>query len=413
MTTFLLYIARVGLYLTLLYAFYLLVMRRTTFFRLNRVLLMTGSYLCLILPLIRLRTVAVAITAVTSPVLVAAGQEEQFASTASFPWQAVLLGIYATGMVVTLALYGLSALKIRRLIRKGTQTKQDGCRLVVLEENIPSFSWGRTIVMNRQDLAENPAVFDHERMHVKCRHSLDLILFLPLQLLFWWNPLVWICREELRLLHEYEADAGVLKKGIDATQYQLLLVRKAVGDHHFSLASGFQHAHLKNRIAMMLSNSSSRRMRWSYLVLVPVLLAFMFACNPTKKNVARDVTNSKTEAVTEEVPVDDQEPLPMELLSKKPSFNGEENGFAIWVNSHLQYPEQAKKEKLEGRVVLQFTIGSDGAVRDVKVLKSAHEVLDAEAIRVVSASPKWEPGYNADGKAVPVTYCFPVIYKLK
>ena len=435
MSPTLLYIARAGLYLSLFYAFYLLVMRRTTFFRLNRVLLLLGSYLCLLLPLIRLRTTNVAILS-EAPTLVGVEGEAAAAAQSPFPWQTVLLGIYLAGMAGTLVLYIVSAWKMGRWIRKGKAEEREGCRLVLLDEDIPSFSWGRKVVMSRKDLAENPAIFTHERMHVKCRHSVDMILFLPLQLLLWWNPLVWITREELRLLHEYEADEGVIQNGIDATQYQLLLVRKAVGEHRFTLASGFQHAQLKNRIAMMLTTSSSRWMRFAYLALLPVLAVFMYACNPTKNNKvpAPAGEEAQTPAPTalptlgiepvdgnaaqvtlpeSEETLKGKKEIPFQLVDVKPGFNGgDANEFSKWVNSHLSYPDEAKKNEIQGRVTLQFTVGADGVVSNVKVLRSAHELLDAEALRVVSASPKWEPG-KQDGQPVAVTYTFPVIFQLR
>ena len=429
MSPFLLYIARAGLYLSLFYAFYLLVMRRTTFFRLNRVLLLLGSYLCLLLPLIRLRTVTVSIVS-EGPLMVGV-EGEGVAASAPFPWQTVLLGVYLAGMAATLVLYIASAWKMGRMMRKGKAQEREGCRLVLLEENVPSFSWGRTVVMSRRDLAQNPAIFTHERMHVKCRHSLDMLLFLPLQLLLWWNPLVWITREELRLLHEYEADEGVIQNGIDATQYQLLLVRKAVGEHRFTLASGFQHAQLKNRIAMMLTTSSSRWMRYAYLALLPVLVVFMYACNPTKNNKvpapageeapattpapASDIDAIAPETIQVTLPETEEamKEIPFQLVDVKPGFNGgDANEFSKWVNSQLKYPDQAKKDEIQGRVTLQFTVGADGVVRNVRVLRSAHELLDAEALRVVSASPKWEPGQQ-EGKPVAVTYTFPVIFQLR
>ena len=406
MTAFLSYIARGGLYAGLFYAFYLLVMRRATFFRLNRMLLLAGSYLCLLLPVIRLRT-ATSSVVVSDLTLVAAGAEAgEQAIQAAIPWKEVLLVLYVAGALVVLSLCLLSAWKIHRLIRSGESTKRDGCHLVLLEGDVPSFSWGRKVVMNRKDLQENPVIFTHELMHVQCRHSLDLLLFLPVQLFFWWNPLVWITREELRLLHEYEADEGIIRQGIDATQYQLLLVRKAVGEQRFTLASGFQHAKLKNRIAMMSKEPSSGWIRWSYLALIPVLAAFMFACNPTK--------NSKEKAREPEVTgVEEQDAVPFALIEQKPAFNGADaDEFSKWVNSQLKYPEQAKTDRTQGRVTLQFTVGADGVVRDVKVLRGVREDLDAEALRVVSASPKWEPGVQ-DGKAVPVTYTFPIVFQLR
>ena len=417
MSPFLLYIARAGLYLGFFYAFYLLVMRRTTFFRLNRVLLLLGSYLCLLLPFIHLRTVTASVV-VSDLTMVAVGSPAEI-STASqpFPWGKMLLALYIAGAVVTLALFLVSTWKMGRLIRKGEKAEREGCRLVVLDRDVPSFSWGRNVVMSRKDLEENPAIFTHERMHVQCRHSLDLMLLLPIQLLFWWNPLEWITREELRLLHEFEADEGVIKKGIDATQYQLLLVRKAVGDQRFSLASGFQHAKLKNRIEMMLKSTSSGWMRWSYLALIPLLAVLMYACNSPKsgKQPANEAEEQEAVAagVYNVIVTDEPAAVSYDEIAQKPTFNGgDPNEFAKWVGSKINYPEKAKQDGIEGRVLLQFTIGADGSVRDVNVQNGVNEALDAEALRVVSSSPKWEPGHNAEGEAVPVTFLFPVMFKI-
>ena len=399
MTPFLLYIARGGLYLGLFYAFYLLVMRRTTFFRLNRVLLLAGSYLCLLLPFIRIRPTNVV---VVDPVWVFgwASPDKGLADKAfqsTFPWKEILLAIYILGAIATLTLYLVSTCKMRRLIRKGEHTKRDGFRLVLLEENIPSFSWGRTVVISLKDLKENLAIFTHELMHVKCRHYLDLFLFHLIQMVWWWNPLVWMARTELGLLHEYEADESVIQKGIDATQYQLLLVRKAVGEQRFSLASGFQHAQLKTRITMMLKPCSSGWMRLSYLAVLPLLAIVVYACNPSKKNKAA------AEAET----------IPFPLVEVKPCFNGgDANTFAQWVKENLNYPDEAKKNNISGRVTLQFTVEADGTVADVKVLRGVNPLLDEEAIRVVSSSPQWTPGYQ-EGSPVRVTYTFPIIFKLQ
>ena len=424
MTPFLLYIARAGLYLGLFYAFYLLVMRRTTFFGLNRALLLAGSYLCLLLPVIRLRTVAAAGIA-RELTLAGVGAEPAETLPAAFPWPEVLLALYVCGAACAMGLYLVSARKVNGLIRRGEKSVLEDCTLVLLEENVPSFSWGRTVVMSRQDLEQAPAILTHERMHVHYRHTLDLLLFFPLQLLFWWNPLVWITREELRLLHEYQADEGVLQKGIDATQYQLLLVRKAVGEQRFSLASGFQHAKLKNRIAMMLKPTTAGWMRWSYLALIPVLAAFMFACNP-KKSAEVPLPAEETEALPEapeSVPtkaglaVEDYkeaESIPYAMAGTKPSFNGgDANQFSGWVNEQLKYPEQAIKDKVQGRITMKFTVDTDGSVRDVKVLRGVRQDLDEAALKVVSASPKWEPGKDKEGNVVPVTFVFPVIFQLK
>ena len=109
----------------------------------------------------------------------------------------------------------------------------------------------------------------------------------------------------------------------------------------------------------------------------------------------------------------DDAPVPFQLAEVKPSFNGgDANEFSKWVNSQLIYPETAKKKGIQGRVKTQFIIDSDGRVINVKVLKGVDPSLDAEAVRVISGSPKWKPG-ELDGRPVPVSYTFPVIFQLR
>ena len=118
----------------------------------------------------------------------------------------------------------------------------------------------------------------------------------------------------------------------------------------------------------------------------------------------------REEVVEEEV---EDDPIPFILVEQKPTFRGENaNQFAAWVNSQVVYPEIAKENGIEGRVVLQFTIGTDGRLQDLKVLSSPDETLSKESLRVVSGSPKWEPGRQRD-HAVKVSYTFPVIYRLR
>lgn len=422
MTPFLLYIGRSSLYLALFYAFFLLVMRRTTFFRLNRLLLLAGTVMCFLLPLLRLRTVEMPLL-MAGPLSEAASEPALTAAPSVSSPVPYLELLYALGFLAVLSWTAAAMVRMYRTIRKGVATRlEDGTKLVLTEADIPSFSWGRTIVMSRKDAETNPVIRLHEEAHIRKAHTLDILLFTAVTLVHWFNPLVWITLGELKLLHEYEADDAVLNHGIDATQYQLLLVRKAVGEKRFSLANGFQHAKLKNRIDMMLKPSSSRWMRWSYLALIPVLTAAMFACNPTKesKEPALEAEEREAPAAGYSVTVTDkpavasgQDSVPFSLIEQKPTFNGgDANEFSKWVNSKLKYPELAKKDGVQGRVTLQFTVGADGVVRNVMVLRGVREDLDAEALRVVSASPNWEPGMQ-DGKAVPVVYTFPVIYQLR
>ena len=410
MTPFLLYIGRSSLYLALFYAFFLLVMRRTTFFRLNRILLLAGTVACFLLPMLRLRTVEVPFL-MAGPLTEAASEPALTAgpSAASpFPYLELL---YAIGFLAVLGWTAVAMVRMYRNIRKGAATRlEDGIRLVLTEADIPSFSWGRTIVMSRKDSEQNPVILQHEKAHIQKKHTLDILLFTAVTLVHWFNPLVWITLSELKLLHEYEADDAVLNHGIDATKYQLLLVRKAVGDKRFTLANGFQHAKLKNRIDMMLQAPSSGWKRLSWLAILPFLAGTMFLCNPVRAKVV-PLETTPDQPVSVDF-ADTTQSVPFQLVEQKPTFQGGTAAeFSQWVNANLKYPQTAKDAGVQGRVTLQFTVYPDGSVRDTKVLRGAHPDLDAEALRVVSASPDWTPGY-VNGEPVKVTYTFPVIFQL-
>jgi TonB family protein len=406
MTATLLYIARASLYLALFYAFYLLVMRRTSLFRFNRIVLLAGTVICHLLPLLRLRTVILSESLPVSAGTLEMAGAPAGGSAAPFPWLSVL---YAAGVAAILALCLVSVVRTSRIIRSGTQQPCEGCRLTLLERDVPSFSWGRRVVMSRGDYVKYPAILAHELQHIRCRHSLDVLLMSAACALHWFNPLVWIARAELRLLHEYEADEGLLRKGIDVTSYQLLLVRKAVGEQRFSLANGFNHAKLKQRIAMMQHKPTSGWMRLAYAALLPFLAGTMFLCNPARAEI-RPASPGMSEIAAPDST--NKAAVPYSMLEKHPTFQGKDAGaFALWVAEHLTYPAEAKEAGIQGRVMVGFEICEDGSVRNAKVLRGVHPALDAEAVRVLSASPKWEPGYQ-DGKPVKVSFNFPVVFKL-
>ena len=412
MTPFLLYIGRSSLYLALFYAFFLLVMRRTTFFRLNRILLLAGTVACFLLPLLRLRTVEVPLLLV-GPLTEAASEPALTAGPSAASPVPYLDLLYILGFLAVLGWTAAAMVRMYRTIRKGATTRlEDGTKLVLTEADVPSFSWGRTIVMSRKDAETNPVIRLHEEAHIHKAHTLDILLFTAVTLVHWFNPLVWITLSELKLLHEYEADDAVLNHGIDATQYQLLLVRKAVGDKRFTLANGFQHAKLKNRIDMMLQSPSSGWKRLSWLAILPFLAGTMFLCNPVRaKVVSADLPETVLSETAPAALPDTTKVIPFATVEVKPTFNGgTANEFSKWVNENLKYPQAAKDAGIQGRVTLQFTVYPDGSVRDTKVLRGVNPDLDAEALRVVSASPDWTPGY-VKGEPVKVTYTFPVVFK--
>ena len=427
MSTFLLYLLKSTLLLAVFDAFFLLVMRRSEHFRFNRIVLLAGSAICLLLPLVRIRvSIPTVYSEWLAPAIVSTAAQDVATVTSTpgtlnvavhngFSWQDLLLALYVLGAAVTLAFYIRSYAAMFRLLRHTPGERHDSYTLHLVKQGTPSFSWLRHIVLSRNDYERYPAILIHERAHVRCGHSRDLLLSSALTVFQWFNPLVWTCRSELKLLHEYEADDFVLNQGIDATQYQLLLVKKAVGEKRFLLANGFNHAQLKNRIKMMQTTTRSAWKKLFLLLLFPLLagttllLAERGGSPADVVQIADASVVTPSEVLPEPPP---EEPVKYSLLEAKPRFqDGDAGQFSHWVNENLKYPQEAVKDSLQGRVTLQFTIEKDGSVTDVHVLRGCAPVLDEEAVRVVSQSPKWTPG-SINGEPVRVVFNFPVLFQL-
>ena len=164
----------------------------------------------------------------------------------------LLTVVLVGGMLVRLGIVVRSFLNLKKLISNSEkQTLADGVVMAITDEPVAPFSWMRTVVMNRSDYAsqtDGGAILAHERGHIRCHHSLDVVLVEVLTALQWFNPVVWFLRQDLRALHECEADQAVLSQGFNTDQYIQLLIRKAIGLPVSQLANGMSARTIKKRI---------------------------------------------------------------------------------------------------------------------------------------------------------------------
>lgn len=426
------YIVTSGLLLSVFYAFFMLLMRKTTFFTFNRFSLMAGSLLCLALPLIHWDfsggVVSDVIPTLTLPQAVVSAEGGTLnAADKGISWLGVVSGIYFLGAFVVLIMNILSVIQTSRMIASGEHIQKEGFKVTIVDAPVASFSFLGHIVISREDFTATPVILTHEMSHVRKHHSVDVLLFSVVTVLHWFNPLVWLARAELKMLHEYEADESVINQGVNAADYQLLLVRKAVGEHRFRLANGFNHTKLSNRIAMMMSEKTNGWIRLAYVACVPLLACMLCFCTSNKQTSetteqTEDALDAEQQDINEVVAVgfksdsttaEEDEPVPFQSAEVKPMFQGgDANNFSKWINEHLIYPQDAKDAGKQGRVVLQFTVNKVGRMENIRVLRGCYQSLDEEALRVVKSSPEWKPGMM-DGKAVSVTYTFPIVFKLR
>ena len=274
MLGFLIYDAKVAVLIVVFYMFYRLLLSRETFHRVNRVVLLLTAVASFVLPLCVI-TMHETVTIQAVPEVSIGDVQMTLAEEPATPlWQIALPILYIIGVAATLGHTLLSVWKVMRLIRQSEQHPQPDGTIVCVTGNadVAPFSWMRYIVMNRGDYeANDAAILAHERGHIRLRHSYDVVLVDLLTALQWFNPAMWMLRQDLRAIHEYEADGAVLSQGINARQYQYLLISKATSIGGYSVANGISHSTLKNRIHMMTNKKTRSSHLLKLLALVPII----------------------------------------------------------------------------------------------------------------------------------------------
>ena len=432
MGLFFIYSLKVALCLTAFYLVYKLLLSRETFFGFNRAVLLGMAGVSLLLPLVRF-TVESAPEPVGGFVVVedivmqaVAADAPKFSVTAA----QMCFAIYIVGVAFFACREAWSLLCLRRMIRGGRVAEcADGVKTVVAKGDVSPFSWMGNIVISEKDYRDRPEyILLHERAHIAGRHSWDILLCDMLIVFQWFNPAAWLLKAELQSVHEYEADRRVLSSGVNASEYQLLLIRKAVGDKLFSMANNLTQSSLKKRITMMLKKKSNPWSRARMLAAVPVAAVAVAAFATPKVESLSNVIKSESEALVSRVmpaakaqaaespelaaitPVQAAERAATDAVEQQPEFPGGTSGMAKWLGDNIKYPAEAAKQGIEGRVIVQFVVGSDGTVSDVKLMRAVNPLLDQEALRVINAMPKWTPG-KQDGKPVAVKYTIPVTFR--
>ena len=273
MTGFLIYDAKVAVLIVVFYMFYRLLLSKETFHRVNRMVLLSTALLSFILPLCVITMHKTVVLETVPVVSVGDVQMEIAADQQPALWQYVLPLLYIIGVVFTLSHTLLSVWRVLTLVRRSERIPQpDGTTICVVPDEVPPFSFCSYIVMSRSDYAvSDAAILAHERGHIRQHHSCDVLLVDLLTALQWFNPAMWMLRADLRAIHEYEADGAVLSQGINARQYQYLLITKAASIGGYSIANGISHSTLKNRITMMLHKKSPRSRFMKLLALIPIV----------------------------------------------------------------------------------------------------------------------------------------------
>ena len=426
-----------GIILLSMYLPYRLLLAGEKQHRLNRVILLAIYMAAIVIPLVR----PVALPGISGIEAGAATAETGIAigrlsggltEHSGTAWMRVLLWIYIAGAAVALVRLVWAYARLTVIIWNGKKIKMEGYTLVVTgNKNFSPFSWrGYVVVEKTSDATEYPAIMIHEMRHLSSCHDIDLMLAQLYAVLVWYNPVSWLMIDELKTVHEYEADEAVIASGLNLRDYQMLLIKKAVGARFPSLANSLNHSKLQKRITMMYQSKSRTACKLGSLVLVPALaIGIAVVSIPAVASVisgASETTlldsdskvskisaiSANTESVAEmrtSAPASYNKVFT--TVEKLAEFPGGIEAMMKWLQYNVKYPKEAEKAGEQGKAVVKFTVNKDGSISNATIIKSVSPSIDKEALRVVTSMPKWKPAENG-GKKVACWYTLPVSFRL-
>ena len=424
-----LYLLQVNVGLILFYALYKLVCTRDTFFRSRRFILIVSLVLPFILPFIdvrewlesRDRMIMLAhfdYSAVLPEIVV--GSEAAETGNRVFVLSEWIGYLYLAGVVVLLVRLAVQAFSLYRLIVRMPEKEINGVRIKCLNDPSGPFSFFGWIFMNPAAVKEDEIseILTHEMAHVKQHHSVDVLLAEMVSICCWMNPFAWLLKREVRLNLEFLADRKVMEAGFATKSYQYHLLGLAY-NHKYGLSNNFNFSHLKQSIIMMNKKKSNATGHIKYALFVLPAFALLVAGNISCSQDASQTEDAKEEVVApvspeaKEAPADSTAKEEVFMVAEQmPEFPGGMKELLKFLQDNLKYPENAMKNNVQGRVIVQFVVEKDGTLTEFKVARSVDPDLDAEALRVLQTMPKWKPGMQR-GKIVRVKFTVPVSFKLQ
>ena len=416
-----------GLY----YGLYALMLRRDHWFQFSRLYLLVTLVFSLVFPFVRLPhtfSTSLIYDMQAEPILLR--EATTTSQVATFYPTDILLMVYYLGLAVTLItllfqVIGQAATVLMLRRKYPVYGEEDGYMiphggsLILLPDDTAPYSFFNQIVVGTHNLSNDElhCILAHESLHVRHAHTLDLIVMRTLCCVAWFNPFAWLMTYEMRAVHEFQADATSL--GIcNRKDYLHLLYRQATGIGYGHITNNFQSIKIKKRIAMM-NKQKTRFGAWKLLTALPIAaLMMVVGCQPaTDKAIDTDEP-----AAVSQTDLDDTAPSQVTIAvsddasvlcaENSPEYPGGMEALSKFIADNIRYPEQAKRDNIQGKVLVRFAIEPGGSVADAEVLRGIGGGCDEEALRVVNAMPKWKPG-RVNGNPVRVQYTLPITFKLQ
>lgn len=398
--------------------------KNTSYFSINRIYILTTIVAGLIIPLI------------PNPF----GQNNLFETTSNLNFKLQEITIYSTDNYSTfrfkfsiliwsayLILVSISAIKffisirtILKLISLESE-KIDNIYIVHLKEEHIPFSFFRTIVIPIRYIGESSyqLILKHEKEHINQGHYWDILFINVLLIIIPFHPFLYWYRKELKLIHEFQADACILKTYSKKEYASILLQISQDSFLKCSMIHSITSSPLKSRI-MMFYKKSTPFQTLSYF-LIPLFFVLCFTCSPKNKissnsrvlkySIVDTMSVFDTETKKESVFVVQDEIEYYTGVDRMPEFPGGNEALMKFIEANLKYPEEMKKIRKEGTTVVSLIVKEDGSILIKKFLKSITPEFNSEVTDMIKLMPKWNPGL-LNGKKVNTEVTLPIKFKL-
>jgi len=316
--------------------------------------------------------------------------------------------IYFTGVAIASLLLIFRFYQLSKFFKQSKVNMYRGLHVIFTTSGTPTFSFLNYVFIDKKLLNSEEdiiKIIEHEKIHIRQKHSIDLIVAEILAIIQWFNPIAYILKKSLKENHEFIADNNVIVAYPDILAYTKLLIENSSIVKTNILTHNFSYSLLKRRLFMIKKTKSPLRFSVKLVVALMALNLVFFACSGPvqKEDIDASVQN-------------DEQSLPVDktiftVVEEMPEFPGGRDELIKYLSTSVKYPEEAKEKGIQGRVFLNFIVEKDGSIDSVKLLRGIGSGCDEEAIRVISSMPNWSPGMQRD-KAVRVSYNIPIKFTL-
>jgi TonB family protein len=407
------------------YGLYYFLLRKNTFFHSNRFFLLIGLLVGVWIPQIDLsiwlqQDNSELLEYFVQPLqyqlpVIEVGENNPLPAT-TFSWTSVLWGIYLLGVIIASARFFYGVYQLRQLYKGAQLESKHGYTLVLSQKPHLPFSFFSLLFISAAisySEDDEQQIVEHELAHIKGWHSIDVLMIELLKIIFWFHPLVYFYQAAMRDVHEYIADEKVLQNNRPKA-YGQLLIRQLQSRPHIAFANHFVESQLKKRIIMMTRTKSSRSKLWRYALVLPLFAFAMMAFS--NKAVSLDNISEPTTLVSGDGEVDEMPRFPgCEDLDGTAREQCAQKKLLEFIYMNIKYPAEARKNGIQGTVVVKFVVGKEGTVKDIEIVKEIGGTCGEAAKKVVEKMNadgiRWVPGVK-DGKAVDVEINLPVSFKL-